>query len=117
MAYRVRFDPVALRNIEDFAAYLRDYSEDFSTEQIERLDRIIARNLGESSLRGAIFRSRERLTGLTCSASVAARSIGLFTPWTKRRAPWTSCISGTRCGIRKAWRSRPSTPPRAPSHH
>jgi hypothetical protein len=35
MAYRVRFDPAALRHIEDFAAYLRDYSEDFAIEQIE----------------------------------------------------------------------------------
>ena len=29
---------------------MRDYSEDFALEQIERLDRIIARNLGESPL-------------------------------------------------------------------
>jgi hypothetical protein len=59
MTYRARFDPVALRNIEDFAAYLRDYSEDFATEQIERLDRIANRRS-----HGAILRSRERLTAL-----------------------------------------------------
>ena len=41
MTYRVRIDPVALSQIEEFAAYLRNYSEDFATEQIERLDRII----------------------------------------------------------------------------
>ncbi len=37
MAFRVRIDPVALRQIEQFAAYLRDYSEEFAIEQIERL--------------------------------------------------------------------------------
>jgi hypothetical protein len=38
MTFRVRIDPVALRQIEQFAAYLRDYSEEFAIEQIERLD-------------------------------------------------------------------------------
>ncbi len=38
MTFRVRIDPVALRQIEHFAAYLRDYSEEFAIEQIERLD-------------------------------------------------------------------------------
>jgi mRNA-degrading endonuclease RelE of RelBE toxin-antitoxin system len=55
MAYRVRFDPVALSQIEDFAAYLRDYSEDFALEQIQRLDLIIALNLGESPLTWPYF--------------------------------------------------------------
>jgi hypothetical protein len=48
MAYRLRIDTVALRQIEDFAAYLRDYSEDFAIEQIERLDRILRFNLREA---------------------------------------------------------------------
>jgi hypothetical protein len=30
----VRIDPVALDEIEQFAAYLRDYSEEFAIEQI-----------------------------------------------------------------------------------
>ena len=55
MTYRVRFDPVALRHIEEFAVYLREYSEDFATEQIERLNRIIALNLGESPLTWGYF--------------------------------------------------------------
>ena len=50
MAFRVRIDPVALRQIDEFAVYLRRYDEEFATEQVERLDRIIARNLGESPL-------------------------------------------------------------------
>jgi hypothetical protein len=41
MPFRLRIDPVALRQIEEFAAYLSDYSEDFALEQIERLDRIL----------------------------------------------------------------------------
>jgi mRNA-degrading endonuclease RelE of RelBE toxin-antitoxin system len=55
MTYRVRIDPVALSQIEEFAAYLRNYSEDFAIEQIERLDRVIASNLAESPLTWAYF--------------------------------------------------------------
>src|SRR6266571_8573403 len=55
MTFRVRIDPVALRQIEQFAAYLRDYSEEFAIEQIERLDRILQFNLGESPLMWSYF--------------------------------------------------------------
>jgi len=55
MTFRVRIDPVALRQIDQFAAYLRDYSEDFAIEQIERLDRILRLNLGESPLTWSYF--------------------------------------------------------------
>lgn len=55
MAYRVRFDPVAFRQIEAFAAYLRDYSEDFANEQIDRLDRVIIVNIAESPLTWPYF--------------------------------------------------------------
>jgi hypothetical protein len=54
MAFRVRIDPVALRHIDEFVAYLRDYSEEFAIEQIERLDRIIA-VLGELALTWGYF--------------------------------------------------------------
>jgi mRNA-degrading endonuclease RelE of RelBE toxin-antitoxin system len=55
MAYRIRFDPLALREIERFAEYLRDYSEDFAIEQFERLDRILRVDLAESPLTWAYF--------------------------------------------------------------
>ena len=55
MPFRVRIDPVALREIDEFAAYLRDYSEDFAVEQIERLDRILSVNLGETPLTWSCF--------------------------------------------------------------
>ncbi len=55
MPFRVRIDPVALREIDEFAAYLRDYSEDFAVEQIERLDRILSVNLGETPLTWSYF--------------------------------------------------------------
>lgn len=55
MSYRVRIDPVALRHIDEFVAYLRDYSEDFAIEQIERLVRILSVNLGESPLTWGYF--------------------------------------------------------------
>ena len=55
MTFRVRIDPVALRQIEQFAAYLRDYSEEFAIEQIERLDRILSVNLRTSPLTWPYF--------------------------------------------------------------
>jgi hypothetical protein len=45
MSYRVRIDPVAQRQIDQFARYLRDYEQDFAIEQIHRLDRILFTNL------------------------------------------------------------------------
>ena len=55
MTFRVRIDPVALGQIDEFAAYLRNYDEDFAVEQIERLDRILSANLGESPLIWSYF--------------------------------------------------------------
>ena len=55
MHYRVRFDPVALRQIEEFAAYLRQYDESFALAQIERLDRVISEQLGETPLTWTYF--------------------------------------------------------------
>ena len=51
----MRIDPVALGQIDEFAAYLRNYDEDFAVEQIERLDRILSANLGESPLIWSYF--------------------------------------------------------------
>jgi hypothetical protein len=55
MAFRVRIDPVALRQIDQFAVYLRDYSEEFAIEQIARLDRILSLNLAQSPLTWGYF--------------------------------------------------------------
>ena len=50
MTFRLRIDPVAQAHIDQFARYLRDYSEEFAIEQIELLDRILHSDLGESPL-------------------------------------------------------------------
>ena len=55
MTFWIRIDPVALHQIDEFAAYLRRYDEAFAIEQIERLNRIIARNLGETPLTWGYF--------------------------------------------------------------
>lgn len=55
MTYRLRIDTVALRQIEAFAAYLREYSEDFALERIERLDHILRFNLCEAPLTWGYF--------------------------------------------------------------
>jgi hypothetical protein len=55
MSFRLRIDPLAQRHIDQFAIYLRDYSEDFALEQIERLDRILNIDLGHSPFSWAYF--------------------------------------------------------------
>src|SRR5436189_184810 len=50
MTFSVRFSALAQRQIDDFADYLRAYSEDFVVEQRDRLDRIFSTNLTESPL-------------------------------------------------------------------
>jgi hypothetical protein len=42
MAYRLRITPFAQRHIDDFARYLRDYSEPFAREQIARLEHVLS---------------------------------------------------------------------------
>lgn len=65
MTFRVRLAPVAQRQIDEFAAYLSTYSEEFAIEQIERLDRIIALHLGGSPLTWPHFHSPARHTAAT----------------------------------------------------
>jgi hypothetical protein len=54
MPYRLRIDPVAQSQIDAFANRLRDYSEEFASEQIERLDRVI-QSLRDSPLTWSYF--------------------------------------------------------------
>jgi hypothetical protein len=96
MTFRVRIDPVALRQIEQFAAYLRDYSEEFAIEQIERLDRILSANLRESPLTWAYFAFTGAPYRAYHSASVDGRNIGSSIPWTRTLALWTFFNSGMR---------------------
>jgi mRNA-degrading endonuclease RelE of RelBE toxin-antitoxin system len=55
MTYRVRVAPTAETQIDQFAAYLREYNEDFAIEQINRLQRTLQFNLAESPLMWAYF--------------------------------------------------------------
>jgi mRNA-degrading endonuclease RelE of RelBE toxin-antitoxin system len=55
MTFRLRIAPRAQRHIEEFAAYLREYSEDLAIEQMDRLNRILSANLGESPLTWSYF--------------------------------------------------------------
>jgi mRNA-degrading endonuclease RelE of RelBE toxin-antitoxin system len=55
MSWRLRIDPLAQRQIDQFGEYLRDYSESFAIEQIERLDRILRVNLSEAPLTWSYF--------------------------------------------------------------
>ena len=55
MTFSVRIDPIAQRFIDEFAVYLRDYSEAFAIEQIERLERVFSVTLRESPLTWSYF--------------------------------------------------------------
>jgi mRNA-degrading endonuclease RelE of RelBE toxin-antitoxin system len=55
MTFRVRIDPLAQREIDEFITYLRDYDENFAIEQINRINRILVEHLGESPLTWSYF--------------------------------------------------------------
>jgi hypothetical protein len=103
MTFRVRIDLVAQRQIDDFAVYLRNYSEEFAIEQIDRLDRIMSVNLGESPLTWAYF----AFTGAPYRAylfRVGRRTnTGSYTPSTRRAEQSTSSIFGMLLAIRTRW--------------
>ena len=102
MTFRVRIDPVALRQIEQFAAYLRDYNEDLAIEQIERLDRILGLNLGEAPLtwsyfpltgapyRGYLFRvGRRTHYWIIYTVDEDSRTVNVLAFWNTARDPET----------------------------
>jgi plasmid stabilization system protein ParE len=55
MTFDIRFDAQALRDIDQFVAYQRDYSEDFALKQIDRLDIVFRRALAQSPLTWGYF--------------------------------------------------------------
>jgi mRNA-degrading endonuclease RelE of RelBE toxin-antitoxin system len=55
MIFRVRIAPLAQREIDNFAAYLREYSEDFALEQIDRLNHVLSFNIGDLALTWSHF--------------------------------------------------------------
>jgi plasmid stabilization system protein ParE len=46
--FRLRIAPVAQRQIDAFAEYLRDYSEVFAVADIDRLNEILSRHVAEA---------------------------------------------------------------------
>jgi hypothetical protein len=55
MTFRVRIDPLAQREIDDFAIYVASYSEEFATDQFARLREIFSDDLAEHPLRSTFF--------------------------------------------------------------
>lgn len=96
----MRIDPAALRQIEDFAAYLTDYSEDYATEQIDRLDRILGVTLRDTPLtwgyfpltgepyRGYLFRvGRRTQYWIVHRTDEAAHTVDVLLFWNAGRDP------------------------------
>lgn len=55
MTFRVRIDPLAQREIDDFAVYTKSYSEEFAIEQFARLGEIFSHDLAQHPLRWTFF--------------------------------------------------------------
>ena len=102
MTYRVIIDPVALTQIEQFATYLRGYSEDFAVAQIARLDHILRHNLGEAPLtwtyfpltgppyRAYLFRvGRRTQYWIVYTVDEDARTVDVLLFWNAARDPET----------------------------
>ena len=102
MAFRVRIDPVAQRYIDEFAVYLRGYSEEFAVEQIERLNRILSTHLSESPLtwshfvftgapyRAYLFRvGRRTQYWIIYTVDEDARTVDILHFWNSSRDPDT----------------------------
>jgi hypothetical protein len=102
MSFRVRVDPVALREIERFAAYLGNYSEDFAIEQFERLHRILSITLHEAPLmwgyfpltgapyRAYLFRvGRRTQYWIVYKVDEDARTVDILKFWNTSRDPET----------------------------
>ena len=102
MTFRLRIDPVAQAKIDQFARYLRDYSEDFAIEQFELLDRILHSDLGESPLswnyfpltgapyRGYLFRvGRRTQYWIIYTVDVDTRTVDILSFWNTARDPET----------------------------
>jgi mRNA-degrading endonuclease RelE of RelBE toxin-antitoxin system len=100
MTFRVRIAPLAQRHIDAFAGYLRDYSEEFASEQIDRLDRIIGLHLGESPLawpyfpltgapyRGYLFRvGRRTQFWIIYTVDDETRTVDILHFWNATRDP------------------------------
>jgi hypothetical protein len=76
MPFRLRIDPIAQANIDEFARYLRDYSDRIADEQLGRLDRVLLRRRSSAV---ELFCFDGRRIGPTCFGSAVALNIGLFT--------------------------------------
>jgi plasmid stabilization system protein ParE len=55
MTFRILIDPLAQREIDEFALYTAGYSEEFAIEQFARLADILAIELAEAPLRWSYF--------------------------------------------------------------
>lgn len=100
MTFRLRIAPTAERQIDEFAAYLGSYSEHYAIEQIDRLNRILSVELGESPLtwnylaftgapyRGYLFRvGRRTHYWIIYTVDDEAKTVDILSFWNASRDP------------------------------
>jgi mRNA-degrading endonuclease RelE of RelBE toxin-antitoxin system len=100
MTFQVRIAALAQRQIDEFAAYLRGYSEDFAAEQGDRLDQIFSNSLRDSPLtwnyfaftgapyRAYLFRvGRRTHYWIIYTVNEDTRTVDVLNFWNVRRDP------------------------------
>ena len=100
MSYRIIIGPRARRDLRDFADLLRDYSEDFAQEQLDRLLVTISTYLAETPLiwshffltgapyRGYLFRvGRRSHYWIIYTVDEEARIVEMLRFWNASRDP------------------------------
>src|SRR4051812_29599994 len=100
MTFRIVIDPIAQEQIDQLAEYLRGYSEDFATEQIARLDRILHLISAKRRSHGPSFLSLGRRTAAISSGLADEPSTGSYMPSTSNDGLSMSFCFGTRAAIR-----------------
>jgi mRNA-degrading endonuclease RelE of RelBE toxin-antitoxin system len=55
MSYAIRIDPLAQREIDEFAHRMGEFDEDFAAEQLDRLDRVFRDTIAPSPTRWSYF--------------------------------------------------------------
>src|SRR5208283_1055435 len=105
MTFRVVRGAVAETEIDEFARYAADYSEDFARAQFAASIASSQSTSQKLPTRGAIFTSPARHTARTCFVWGGERVIGSSIPSVTTQRSSTCCAFGTRAESRSLLKS------------
>src|SRR5262245_27231397 len=100
MTFHLRISPRAQRHVDELSAYLREYSEPFAVQQMDRLNRILDVSIRSSPLtwsyfafpgqpyRAYLFRvGRRTQYWIICTVDEGSRTIDVVHFWNATRDP------------------------------